>query len=103
MITMDEKYTKLFKDKSNEKANKSFSLKIEKQLNKFRSNIGPLKEDIKEEFCVSSNKYKVRYSSSSEAYKAIKRYEKEVWSEDDKPKSVYYCNTCECWHTTSSD
>jgi len=100
---MDKKYTKLFKDKANEKRGIKLSLKVKKQLDKHRSNIGPLKEDIKEEFCLSSNKYKVRYHSSLEAYKAIERYEKENWGDDNKPKSVYYCHACECWHTTSKD
>ncbi|KZX17562.1 hypothetical protein [Methanobrevibacter filiformis] len=86
---------------NNNKNNNNISSKAKKQLDKHRLKIGFMNHDIIEEFCIQSKKVKIRYSSINEAKKAIARYKNEDWRDNEKPTEVYYCNSCNCWHTTS--
>jgi hypothetical protein len=105
LFNKDEKFVSIISKPNNlnEKIHttNNISSKAKKQLYKHRLKVGFMTHNSMEEFCKQSNKVKICYSSISEAKKAINRYKNEDWGDDKKPTDVYYCNSCNCWHTTS--
>jgi hypothetical protein len=101
----DEKFVNIISKPTNLNEKKytvnNINSKTKKQLDKYRLKVGFMNHNTTEEFCMQANRVKICYSSISEAKKAIGRYKKEDWGDDKKPTDIYYCNSCDCWHTTS--